>query len=166
PVAHILWLPAVAIAAWGAATFPVLPGLLIGLLAAAAFVVRRQPQSIFFIVPAALPVLDLAPWSGRLLVDEFDLLLLATLATAYLSAPARAAKARDPILRVATMLLALTFAIGVLRGMLPWQGVDGFAVESLQGPLNALRIGKGALWAWLACDLWRRFAASGARPHR
>ena len=31
------------------------------------------------IIPAALPVLDLAPWSGRFYLDEFDLLILVSL---------------------------------------------------------------------------------------
>lgn len=72
------WLPALALlasAVW-LVDFPVarLP-LGLGLLAAAALVAWR-PAWLLTLAAAALPVLDLAPWSGRWLWDEFDMLLL------------------------------------------------------------------------------------------
>ena len=90
------------------------------------------------------------------------------LATAYLRTPARAVGTRraDPLLRIATAAVALALTVGVVRGVLPWPGNEGFAVDPLNGPLNALRIAKGALWAWLACGLWRRLTAGGAQPYR
>lgn len=167
-LARVVWLPAIVLAAWSVARFPVLPGLLGALLAGAAYVVWQRPALVFLIVPAALPVLDLAPWSGRIYIDEFDLLLLVTLATGCLRTPPRPANLRhpDPVLAAVTTLLALTFAIGVARGMLPWHGLEGVSIETFHGPLNALRIGKGALWALIACELWRRVAANGDDARR
>ncbi len=48
-----------------------------GLLLAAALQ-WRWPRAWLVLVPAALPVLDLSPWTGRFFVDEFDALLAVT----------------------------------------------------------------------------------------
>jgi len=57
-----------------AALFPVWPlALALGLVACAA-AVWRWPVLALGLLPAALPLLDLAPWSGRFFLDEFDLL--------------------------------------------------------------------------------------------
>jgi glycopeptide antibiotics resistance protein len=167
-VARFVWLAAMALACWSVAGFPVLPGLLGALLVGAAVTVWMRPALAFLIIPAALPILDLAPWSGRLLVDEFDLLLLVTLATAQLRMPARpgTAPSRDPLLRGVGAFVALAFTIGILHSLLLWQGGESLPAEALQGPLNALRIGKGALWALLACLLWRRIRGAGDEPRR
>jgi hypothetical protein len=53
---------------------------------------RRWPQAWLLVVPAALPVLDLAPWTGRFFLDEFDALLAVTL----LMRAARAGRRRAP----------------------------------------------------------------------
>ncbi len=166
PAAWLAWLPAVGLATWLAADFPVLPGLLLALLAAATLVVWRRPALLFLIVPAALPVLDLAPWSGRVLVDEFDLLLLATLATVHARLPAPVPGRPDRLLRGATALVVLAVSIGIVRGLWPWQGFEALSAVSPYGPWNALRIGKGAAWALLLCTAWRRVAAAGADPWR
>ena len=42
-----------------------------------------QPGLWLFLLPAALPVLNLMPWSGWLMLDEFDLLALCALAAGY-----------------------------------------------------------------------------------
>ena len=47
----------------------------------------RRPALLVAIIPAALPILDFAPWSGRFYLDEFDLLLLISLAIGYTRVP-------------------------------------------------------------------------------
>lgn len=42
-----------------------------------------RPHAWLIAVPALLPVLDLAPWTGWFYLDELDLLLLATCAVGY-----------------------------------------------------------------------------------
>lgn len=44
----------------------------------------RNPFIWLFVVPAALPVLNFSPWTGWLIINEFDLLVLGTLAGGYL----------------------------------------------------------------------------------
>jgi enamine deaminase RidA (YjgF/YER057c/UK114 family) len=62
-----------AVAAW-LGSFPVQPVLLgLGLLLASASLAWR-PHWLFTWVATALPMLDLAPWSGRTYLDEFDAL--------------------------------------------------------------------------------------------
>ncbi|MEN3349734.1 MAG: hypothetical protein V7632_3369, partial [Bradyrhizobium sp.] len=166
--ARLLCLAAMGLGIWGVTRFPVVPALLATLLATAAVAVWWRPSWLFLIVAAALPVLDLAQWSGRLLVDEFDLLLLVTIAVAWMRAPTqpRSAHNRDPMLHGITAALALALVIGVAQSVLPWRTIDSLPFEALQGPLNALRIVKGAVWALLLARLWRRFEAAGHDPWR
>ena len=54
-------------------------------LAVYAAVLMLRPAAWLIVVPAALPLLDLAPWTGRFFWDEFDLLMLVTLAVALVA---------------------------------------------------------------------------------
>ena len=67
---------------WGTLNFPVASiALLTGFLTYFTLLIR-MPQVWILVLPALLPVLYLTPWSGRILWDSFDLLLLTTLAGA------------------------------------------------------------------------------------
>jgi VanZ family protein len=154
----LLAAPALALAAYGAMTFPTQAVALAGALVVYAVVLWQQPLLLFLVVPAALPVLDLAPWSGRFFFDEFDLLLLVSVSVGVLRLPrSHAAAAREQRhFAWASSLLAISLAVAALRGLTPWQALDGNAFSSYFSHYNALRIGKGALWAWLVCTLLRR----------
>lgn len=142
--------------------FPVVPlALGIGLCSAALLVVW-QPVWLWVIVPAALPVLDLAPWSGRFFWDEFDLMLSLLVAVAWWRGGRVPTPHRDRLLSAAFALVLLSFAISSARALLPWPGLDEDAFTNLQGPFNALRILRGALWAVLLWALARRQQANGA----
>ena len=158
--AYALGLPLLAFVAYRAATFPVLPELLCLLLTACAVAVWYRPALIVFILPLALPVLDLAPWSGRFFLDEFDLLVLVCLAIGYIrTQPAHCQRSLDTILKLSLVLIAASYAISALRGLLPWQMPDANAFTNYFSAFNALRIGKGALFAFLIFKLLRRIAA-------
>ncbi|MFY7942826.1 MAG: hypothetical protein ACOVOX_18135, partial [Burkholderiaceae bacterium] len=58
--------------AWAAVSVAVLVGLGVW-----------QPRCIWWLPPALLPLIGLAPWTGWIVFEEFDLLLLALLAGAY-----------------------------------------------------------------------------------
>jgi glycopeptide antibiotics resistance protein len=135
-------------------------------LAACAAVVWLRPLAAVLIVPALLPVLDLAPWTGRFFCDEFDLLLIVCLTVAYLrSGSARQRWARDPW-RPAFALLALSIAMSTSAGAMPWPWPDSNTLTSYYSPYNALRIAKGALWAWLYVGLLRRLEGCGYGTRR
>ena len=94
-------------------------------------------------VPALLPLLNFAPWTGWLIVEEFDLLVLAVLAGGYFSIWRSGSD-----LRYARALAWLaTFAVCLIGwGMadLSMREIGGFAGYTT--PLNVLRVGKSLLW--------------------
>ena len=160
---YALLLPSLAFAAYWAATFPTQPVLLVLFLAACAAIIWHSPILLVGIIPAALPVLDLAPWSGRFYLDEFDLLLLISFAIGYTRIAPPANKRRlhiDTLFVLASGMVALSFSMSAMRGLLPWQTPDANAFTNYYSPFNALRIGKGALWAFLSYGLLRRFVAA------
>ncbi|MCX7693178.1 MAG: VanZ family protein [Tepidimonas taiwanensis] len=143
--------------AWALAYYPLAP-LWLGLgLALYAGLLWFRPQAWLIVVPAALPVLDLAPWSGRFFFDEFDLLLLVTVAVGYARLPAAARRQlADPWLGFVLALLVLATLVALLRGLSPWPAPDTDAFSHYYSPYNALRVGKGVLWALLLLGLYRR----------
>jgi len=134
-------------------------------LVAAAALAWRWPVSVLFVVPAAMPVLDWAPWTGHFYWDEFDLLLSVTLIMGWY----RTSSARDtlpPAWIVAWCLLGTSLIISTGLGLLPWQALDGNSFNSYASPFNALRIVKGAFWATAFVLVFRRVAGTHADKHR
>ena len=131
------------------------------LLAACGAAVWRRPLTAALIVPALLPALDLAPWTGRFFVDEFDLLLLVCLAVGYLRSRPVGADAASGSWRLVFALLALSFAVSAATGAMPWPWPDLNSFASYNSPYNALRIAKGVVWAGLFVGLLRRLDPSG-----
>lgn len=152
--------PLLAFAAWSSARFPVAPMALLLGLGAAGLLAWWRPAAVPVLAMAALPALDLAPWSGRFFWTEFDLLLLVTLSLAWVrTAPAGGLRLDAVVLAGALMMAGLLVAAA--RGLTPlqWPQPDSFA--SYHSPYNALRILKGAVWALLLLALLRRLAAAG-----
>jgi hypothetical protein len=155
----LLTLPAAAAWAWA---FPAFAVPVLGLLLACAALVWWRPVLALAIVPAALPVLDLAPWSGRFFWTEFDLLLAVCLAVAWLRTPApKQAALRSPAVTLAFGLLGLSLFVGTVRALLPWPGIDDNSFASYHSAFNALRIVKGALWAWIFVAVFQRLTDAG-----
>lgn len=147
---------------WGVANFPFAPFLLGLSLAGYAILIWFRPHLILAAIPAALPLLDFAPWSGRFFIDEFDLLLLTSVAIGYARAPARPRGTKYHTSHyLAATLLGIAYAAGVMRGVLPWQMPDANSFTNYFSPYNALRIAKGALWGFLVFGLISRFANHG-----
>jgi len=104
----------------------------------------RYPKAWLLIVPAALPLLDLAFWTGRFFLDEFDLLLMVTLAALLFRAPLKRSDTKIPLV-FAALLMASVVISGVI-GLLPLQSLDANAFASYFSHYNSLRIAKGFLW--------------------
>ncbi len=162
------------VAGW-ALLFPAFPTALLVSLTAAALFVGRWPVLALGLLPAALPVLDFAPWSGRFFLDEFDLLQAVCIAVAFARLPLAAVSLSIPLsipmstapsprrLRPLTLVftaLGLSLALSSLRALWPAAGPpawpDDNSFNSYTSAWNALRIVKGALWAWLFVALWQR----------
>lgn len=144
-----------------AAVFPVWPVVVCGMIVIAAAIAAWRPAAVLVILPVAMPLLDLAPWSGRLLWDEFDLLQLAVLPPAWSRTHGR--EVSPPLAlstRVVFGVLALSLAVSLLRGGWPWPLPDASAWGGVPGPLDAARVGKGALWAAVFVAVMRRLPGS------
>ncbi len=161
--AHTVMFASLAFVAYWAATFPAQPVSLSLFLFISAVIIWYRPTLLVIIIPATLPILDLAPWSGRFFFDEFDLLVLISLAIGYTRiGPITSKNHRaDALFAFASGLLAISFTIGAIRGLTPWQMPDANAFSNYYSPYNALRAAKGALWAFLLYGLFGRIAFAG-----
>ncbi len=130
-----------------------------------AWLCARWPALALALPLAALPTLDLGPWSGRTLLDEIDALLLACAAGFAWrrrgGAPAVAPPpGRAPLATLAGVAIALALAAGVVRALWPWPGWAALWPLHDFSALHALRIAKGGLWAALLLCMWRQLPAS------
>lgn len=133
----LVWF-ALALACGGAAVFlgwhhPIAPLVCLAAVVAA-FVACFWRQGLWlFLIPACLPWLNFAPWTGWVLIEEFDLLLLTVLAAGYSRLAAysveqdRAARTdagralQAPVDRVIAWLvfaLLLSVGAGLAKGLL------------------------------------------------
>ena len=141
--------------------YPVNPIALTLALAGYAALLCWRPHWWLVAVPALLPVLDLAPWTGWFFLDELDLLLMATCAVGYWRLGADKPEARLP--RFYLVLLALfscSFLVAAVIGMAPFPAIDANAFTNYNSPYNSLRVAKGLLWALLLLPLLRRSAGA------
>ena len=116
-----------------------------------------RPAIGLFSLPLLLPLLDFSPWTGWLIVDEFDLLVLAVIAAGYL----RMRDAGQLLKPVIPFLLIAGFI--VLRGAsaVDLHDVDWFA--GYTSAMNGIRVGKSFLWlALLVPLLMREYHSAGA----
>lgn len=113
----------------------------------------RHPHFWLWLVPACLPWLNFSPWTGWVVVEEFDILMLATLASAY----ARSAwvgvqhtSLKMSALAKGVLLLLLTSGLMSLgRG---FEDAGGLALDWFAGygdALNSWRVFKPLLYAAL-----------------
>jgi len=116
----------------------------------------KYPPAWLLVVPALLPVLNLAPSTGRFFFDEFDLLMVCTTAMALWHGSNRERTATlAPAATVAVVLFGGSYFISLLIGLLPLQPVDANAFSSYWSAYNSLRVAKGGLWALVLLMLLR-----------
>ncbi|BBP05643.1 hypothetical protein TPL01_17880 [Sulfuriferula plumbiphila] len=144
------------ILAWAVWRYPLGSLWLAGALLAYAVLLRRWPQAWLVALPAMLPVLDLAPFSGRFFFDEFDCLILATFAV--VGWRRRGGRLAWRLSAAAWLLLALftlSVAAAALIGAYPFPALDANSFSNYYSPYNALRVAKGLLWLLLLLPLLR-----------
>ncbi|MFN0318103.1 MAG: hypothetical protein ACKVQA_24005 [Burkholderiales bacterium] len=122
-----------------------------------AAVLWRWPQAWLLSVPAALPLFDLAPWTGRFYFDEFDRLILVTIAvlSCRLASVASISGLRHVNL-LFLLVLGFSVLVSTVIGLVPLPAIDINAFVSYLSPYNALRILKGFLWGAAVFWLYRR----------
>jgi hypothetical protein len=130
--------------------YPLHPLVLAVFLACYGYCLYRLPDSWLFAIPALLPVMDFTPWTGRFFFDEFDLVILTTVAVRLWHKPQQQTQ---PLFSQLTFVLlglfGLFYAISLLRGLLPLQTIDANAFTNYYSYYNSLRVGKGMVWALL-----------------
>lgn len=161
-------------AAWLASHHPTVPILLAAACAAlAALVVRHFHLWPLWLLPL-LPLAGLAPWTGWLVTEEWDLLVLTTAGGGYLYLSLRPngrPTASESAYQLAPWLLVLAFAALVLQaaahgvhdaGGMSWGWWQGY-----HEPLNAVRLAKPVLAVMLLLPLWQaQMARDGERAVR
>lgn len=108
------------------------------------------PYAWLIVIPALLPLMDFAPWTGRFFFDEFDLLLLTTLAVCNWQKPKTSNRS---LLSTPTLLLlsifSVLYAVSLFKGLLPLPELNANAFNNYYSNYNSLRVGKGFLWSLL-----------------
>jgi glycopeptide antibiotics resistance protein len=126
-----------------AANYPLAPSFLGIVLVVYAAALWRWPSLWLAVIPAALPALDFAPWTGWMYLGEPDLLVLVTIGISALRAPPRRTDLLVRGLPAAVLALALvSYLLSVALGLaLP--GPESGSDNPYLRPDNALRSAKG-----------------------
>ena len=104
-------------------------------------------------LPVFLPLLNFAPWTGWLVVEEFDLLVLAVVAAGYFRLQLNESRPQQGRFFFFLVVVALLVAHGASD--LAVQDINWFSGYTT--PLNSLRVGKTFLWLVLLYPLIARF---------
>lgn len=126
----------------------------------------RFPYAWLIVIPALLPIMDFAPWTGRFFFDEFDLVILTTLLVHYWRKPTQRLHS---VYSLATFMVlgmfGILYGISLIRGLLPLQPIDANAFTSYYSNYNSLRAGKAVLWALLLLPLLQQTVQCYNRAH-
>lgn len=128
--------------------YPLSGSWLSAILLAYGALLWRRPVLWLLALPALLPVLDLAPYTGWFFIEEVDLLLLLTAGFCYWHLDTKGRRpVFPPLFRFSLLLLAVACCIGLWRGLRPLAPIDANALNNYLSPYNALRIGKAWFWS-------------------
>ena len=144
-----LALPCMALACFALQAYPFARFELgLGLLAYAALGLWR-PHLLLFALPLWLALVNLAPWSGSMYREDYDLVLAVTLgvflATGRYALKIRLTKAQWIFLG----LLSFSYLISTVRGLWPLPPLDVIELSTYYSNWHAVRLAKGFLWALL-----------------
>ena len=137
--------------------FPRWAPLVLGGLGLYAVLLWRYRQAWLLVVTAALPLLNLAPGTGRIFFDEFDLLMVTTVAMAVWHGAVPGPRVTVPrMLATGLALFGISMAVSVFVGLVPLAPIDANAFTNYWSHYNSLHIAKGFLWMLpvLALLLW------------
>ncbi len=126
--------------------------------------VAWRPGVWLFVLPAALPLLNFAPWTGWITVEEFDLLCLGVVGggvrmlwsrTERFDEPGKSSPNRRAFITAAAVF-AVASAVAWVRGVAAANDVAFSLFEGYSDPLNAWRVVKSVAFAALLWPLLRR----------
>lgn len=139
--------------------------LLVAVVLAACFILQLRFSAAWVLyLPALLPVFDLTPWTGRLYINEFDLLVLTTASAHFLQAPPGHQFPKFAGFGgVIIVLLLASFLVSTIIGALPLPFPDQYQFTSYLSHYNALRVAKSIGWAVLLLPALQRQLAFDSR---
>lgn len=148
-------------------SYPLRPTLLALALLVYAGVLVRWPAAWLWVVPAALPVVDLTPLTGRFFLDEFDALVLITLAVGAWQVGSGRMRVSGSMRAMAWLApLAVSVCVSLAIGVWPLEPLDANAFGSYFGHYNALRVAKGFAWSFFLVPLLVAAANDGVDVRR
>lgn len=146
-----------------AASHPTAPALVVCLFCIVFAWHLAAPSIWVWLIPAALPVLNFMPWSGRIWLDEFDVLVLACVAGGTASQRWMSCKPEPeaPRSRAGTWFLAavwISLGVGLWRGLPPFETAATWDWQfgGYDEAVNSLRVGKALLWIMLLLPMLRQ----------
>lgn len=157
PVQRLLSVALLAVVIFAVVRHPLGPAWPAVGLALYGLLLWRYPAAWLVLIPALLPILDLTFWSGRFFFNEYDIVILFTVAIAWWRVPL--ATGRQALLPGAGWILgiiALVQFISTAIGLFPLSPLDANAFANYYSPYNSLRVGKGFWWALLLLSLLRQ----------
>ena len=125
------------------------------------------PAAWLVAIPALLPTLDLTPWSGRFFLNEFDIVVLWTIALGWWRYPI--AVGRSILIPGAVLIIGLVTTVqllSILLGLFPLAPLDANAFSNYYSPYNSLRVSKGFWWALLLLPLLKSEVQRGTPVSR
>jgi hypothetical protein len=165
--ATLVALAALAAGLFIAAHHPLSPVAMLAACLIVLVICVRFDHAWLLLLPALLPIVDLAPWTGWLSFEEFDVIALGAASGAWLRhgwAPGATAPARTSttlLLLVAANLLLL--GIAFVRGTSDAGGFEFGWFQGYEGSMNSLRLTKSFILAALFAPLLGR-ASSRLNP--
>lgn len=145
---------------WALTIYPLRGNCLLPILIVSGSLIWWRTDLWLLLLPALLPILDLAPRTGWFFLEEIDLLLLLTAALTYWRLPSEIGDAPGwpPLFRAGLILTALAVGVGLWRGLQPLPVLDANTFNNYLSGANALRVGKAWLWALILLPPLRRTA--------
>lgn len=148
-----------ALGVWLALHYPIGQPLPLALFVLLVVLAAASPWASLFVLPAALPVIGLAPWTGWISFEESDILVLGLVAGGYARfawRPTTLPTRWPATYWLVAGLYALSLLISMERG---FADAGGFAFAWFQGyhePMISLRVAKPFFLALLVMPLWAR----------
>jgi O-antigen ligase len=142
--------------------YPVMPAVMAGTLLAYGAALWRWPNLWLVVVPAMLPALDLTPWTGWLLIGEYDLFGLVTVGILLVRTPLMTP---DFVMRgvpgIALALSVVTCLTGVILGIASPLDVPRQSDLAYLRPDNAFRLANGFVLALILMPFLRERLRAG-----
>ena len=164
-ISLLLGLVCAAAGLWLAGHHPLAPWGAPLLFAASAVIFGAWPAVWPTVLPMLLPVIGLAPWTGWITFEEWDLLVLAVAAGGYgrLALPHRSSRQASSSRvrsssKTAWLVVALFTAALLVSMARGFNDAGGFTFGLFQGyrePMNSVRLAKSLFAALLLFPLWR-----------